>query len=923
MCGISGSYGFGADTEGIARRMNSALAHRGPDGEGLFVDGETGLAHRRLSIIDVAGGAQPMTTADGRYTIVYNGETYNYLPLRAELEELGHTFRTDSDTEVLLEAHAEWGTAAYDRFNGMFAFAIHDAQTGTVTVARDHFGIKPLYYWIDESAESTGGRPQVLFGSEIRALLAAQRFEAAPDDRAVYRYLKFRVQDDDSQTFFRGVRRLMAGEVLEIRPDGTSVTAFTRLQEELREIAERPSRPYSQEVVDEYRERFQESVRLRLQSEVPVGTSLSGGLDSSAVAAVIARHLREQPQDENFSAVGSRQNTFSAVFPNSSNDEEAYVDKLLSDNAGQITAHKIHPQPDAFLEDLRDFVRTQEEPIISTGPYAQYAVMREASQHVTVLLDGQGADEMMAGYNPYFYVYLRQLRRQKRFKELASEIVGSRDILRKLARTKYSGRTSVPIEALLNSGFVSEHSSEKVTSVQDDIKERLLEDTFRSSLPSLLRYEDKNTMRFSIEGRVPFVDKELLKFLFSLDESAIIHDGWNKRILREAMDGILPDMISKRRNKIGFTTPEGEWFRTIAPELMDIFASESFASRPYFDAPSVVALFEDYIANPGNHGTMMFWRLLNVELWMRTFFDDAEGSARALGDRAAADEQAELASAAAAAPVRAARDPEAEEEPKSDYVANPAKELDLVSESDGRTWRRLPLQTALVARGDDVEALARERVETFAASLPADVVPDGSPWYFVISEKIIAITQGRSWFTWEIKPRRSAKVLSRFVTRTPAGIGLGDPTTMELAIREVGLPRVVAASAAGAAGKVIGKRGLFYEVVGANVRAIDGPTPYSAFPSNVSAKLPPKDPDAVSAKISAAIRGADIPAALRDSFVGTVVMDANDIGRNVLGSDVDTPNERLEATFADNPLGQGRQRTPLAILVDLGVASRR
>ncbi|WP_193104211.1 asparagine synthase (glutamine-hydrolyzing) [Brachybacterium sp. FME24] len=918
MCGISGSYGFGADTEGIARRMNSALAHRGPDGEGIFVAGQAGLAHRRLSIIDIAGGAQPMTTQDGRYTIVYNGETYNYLDLRAELQELGHTFRTESDTEVLLEAHAEWGTAAYDRFNGMFAFAIHDAQTDTVTIARDHFGIKPLYYWVDDAQDRAAGAPKVLFGSEIRALLAAGQFEAAPDDRAVYRYLKFRVQDDDSQTFFHGVRRLMAGQVLEIGPDGTEVTSFTRLQEELREIAARPSRPYSEAVVDEYRERFHESVRLRLQSEVPVGTSLSGGLDSSAVAAVIARHLREQPQDESFSAVGSRQNTFSAVFPNSANDEEAYVDKLLEDNAGQITAHKIHPQPDAFLEDLRDFVRTQEEPIISTGPYAQYAVMREASQHVTVLLDGQGADEMMAGYNPYFYVYLRQLRRQKRFKELASEVIGSRDILRKLARTKYSGRTSVPIEALLNSGFVAEHSSEKVTSVQDDIKERLLEDTFRSSLPSLLRYEDKNTMRFSIEGRVPFVDKELLKFLFSLDESAIIHDGWNKRILRESMDGILPDMISKRRNKIGFTTPEGEWFRTIAPELQEIFTSESFASRPYFDAPSVIALFEDYIANPGNHGTMMFWRLLNVELWMRTFFDDTEGSSRALGDQAAADEQEALA-AAAPAPVPEPED----EEPKSDYVANPDKQLDLVSESDAHSWRRLPLQTELVARGDDLESLVRERAERFAASLPADVVPEGSPWYFVISEKIIAIMQGRSWFTWEIKPRTSAKVLSRFVTRTPAGIGLGDPTTMELAIREVGLPRVVAASAAGAAGKVVGKRGLFYEVVGANVRAIDGPTPYSAFPSNVSAKLPPKDPDAVSATISAAIRGADIPAALRDSFVGTVVMDANDIGRNVLGSDVATPDERLEATFADNPLGQGRQRTPLAILVDLGTASHR
>ncbi|ATG52553.1 asparagine synthase (glutamine-hydrolyzing) [Brachybacterium vulturis] len=916
MCGIAGTYGFGADTEDIARRMSGALAHRGPDGEGLFVDDRTGLAHRRLAIIDREHGAQPMTTADGRYTIIYNGEAYNYLDLRAELEGLGHVFRTDSDTEVLLEAHAEWGTDAYDRFNGMFAFAIHDAHTGTVTVARDHFGIKPLYYWSDPDAADG---PRVVFGSEIRSLLAARVFEAAPDDRAVYRYLKFRVQDDDSQTFFAGVHRLMAGEVLEIRADGTEVSSFTRLQDELREIAARPARPYDEQVVDEYRERFQESVRLRLQSEVPVGTSLSGGLDSSAVAAVIARQLREQPEDERYSAVGTRQNTFSAVFPNSSNDEERYVDALLEDYQSQIASHKITPQPAAFLEDVHDFVRTQEEPIISTGPYAQYAVMREASQHVTVLLDGQGADEMMAGYNPYFYVYLRQLRRQKRFKELASEIVGSRDILRKLARTKFSGRTSVPIEALLNSGFVAEHSGEKVSSVQDDLKERLLEDTFRSSLPSLLRYEDKNTMRFSIEGRVPFVDKELLKFLFSLDESAIIHDGWNKRILRESMDGILPDMISKRRNKIGFTTPEGEWFRSIAPQLREIFASPSFAARPYFDAASVLALFDDYIAHPENHGTLMFWRLLNVELWMRTFFDDADGAVRALGGSADADADGAPASAPAAAAA-----PEAETEaPKSDYVANPGKQLDLVSAADGHPWRRLPLQTELVARGDDIESLARQRIERFAADLPADAVPAGAPWYFVISEKIIAISQGRSWFTWEVRPRRSAKVLSRFVSRTPAGIGLGDPTTMELAIREVGLPRVLAASAAGAAGKVVGRRGLFYEVVGANVRAIDGPTPYSAFPSNVSAKLPPKDPDAVSARISAAIRAADIPASLRESFVGTVVMDANDIGRNVLGSDVATPHEHLEATFADNPLGQGRQRTPMAILVDLGIASQR
>jgi asparagine synthase (glutamine-hydrolysing) len=901
MCGISGSFGFGAGTEAIAQQMNAVLAHRGPDGEGLLVQGSAGLAHRRLSIIDRDHGAQPMTTADGRYTIVYNGEVYNYLDLRSELEAEGRTFRTDSDTEVLLEAHAAWGTAAYDRFNGMFAFAVHDAQTDTLTVARDHFGIKPLYYWVDEDAD---GGPRVLFGSEIRALLAAGQFAPEPDDRAVYRYLKFRVQDDDEQTFFAGVRRLLPGQMLTIDADGVRVEAFTRLQDELREIASRPGRAYDESVVDEYRERFQESVRLRLQSEVPVGTSLSGGLDSSAVAAVIARQLREKPQDEDFSAVGSRQNTFSAVFPKSVNDEEKYVDELLGDYSGQITAHKIHPDSASFLEDLRDFVRTQEEPIISTGPYAQYAVMREASQHITVLLDGQGADEMMAGYNPYFYVYLRQLRRQKRYKELASETIGSRDILRKLARTKFSGRTSVPIEALLNSSFVAAHSGEKVSTIQDDLKERLIQDTFRASLPSLLRYEDKNTMRFSLEGRVPFVDKELLKFLFSLDESAIIHDGWNKRILRESMDGILPDMISKRRNKIGFTTPEAEWFRKIAPSLLEIFRSDSFASRPWFDAPSVIALFEDYIEHPENHGTLMFWRLLNIELWMREFFDSAPGRRRA------------VEAPEAAAP--------AEEPAKADHEPNPGKELDLVSDVDGRRWRRLPLQIDLVARGDDLEKLVVERVERFAADIPEGSVPAGAPWSFVISEKIVAITQGRSWYTWEVRPRRSAKILSRFVTRTPAGIGLGDPTTMELAIREAGLPRVVAASAAGAVGKVVGRRGLFYDVVGDNVRAIDGPTPYSAFPSNVSAKLPPKDPDGVSARLSAAIRRADIPESLRSAFVGTVVMDANDIGRNVLGTDVaGTTREALEGTFADNPLGQGRQRTPMAILVDLGPASQR
>lgn len=906
MCGIAGSFGFGSQTTRLAEAMNACIAHRGPDGEGIHVDGEIGLAHRRLSIIDRAHGQQPMSTPDGRFTIAYNGEVYNYLELRKELQAHGRTLSTVSDTEVLLHAYAQWGTDAFDRFNGMFAFAIHDAEQQRLVVARDHFGIKPLYYWHDPE---TG---RVLFASEIKSLLSTEVFPAAPNDRSVYRYLRFRVQDDSEETFFAGIRRLLPGQMLIADADGVRVQSYTRLQQELRELAAQPPRPYTPEVVQEYRERLTEAVRMRLQAEVPVGTSLSGGLDSSAVAALIAQHLRDDPADTGYASVGTRQNTFSAVFPNSRNDEEAYVDALLETYEGQITAHKIHPSSESFLEDLRDFVRTQEEPIISTGPYAQYVVMREASEHVTVLLDGQGADEMMAGYNPYYYVYLNQLRRQKRYGELARELAASRDIVRKLAKVKFSPRTSVPMEALLNSQFVSRFKGERTTVTQDNLKERLLEDTFRSSLPSLLRYEDKNTMRFSLEGRVPFVDKELMKFLFSLGEDAILHDGWNKRVLRDAMDGTLPEMISRRRNKIGFTTPEQEWFRTIKQDLLEIFRSDSFASRPYFDAPTVVALFEDYMQHPDNHGTLMFWRLLNVELWMREYIDGP--APRGVGIAARPKQEG----SPTPAPSTDALSKDAPHEaPKSDYEANPGKELDLISRLDGRSYRRFPLQVPLVSRETDLIATLRAKVEGFVAQLPEDALPAGTPWTFSVSEKIVAITQGRSYFTWEVSPRPSAKLLSRFVTRTPAGIGLGDPTTMELAIREAGLPRVAGAALAGAAGKLLGKRGVFYRVVGSSISAIDGPTPYSAFPSNVSAKLPPKDPDRVAAEISAMIREAAVPAERLADFQGTVIMDANDIGQNVLGSDVPHLARAMEAAFADNPLGQGRQRTPLAVIARL------
>ena len=589
-------------------------------------------------------------------------------------------------------------------------------------------------------------------------------------------------------------------------------------------------------------------------------------------------------------SVGAEQNSFSAVFPGSVNDEERYVDAVLAKVDGPVNCHKIRPNPDEFLEDLADFVRTQEEPTISTGPYAQYKVMQEATKHVTVLLDGQGADEMMAGYLPYYFVYLRQLRKEKQYTKLLREVVSSTDVLSRYGKSVVRGKLGldkpVDIRLMLDKSFAKSHKGETFSPVPDNLRARLVEDIFSNSLPSLLRYEDRNTMRFGLEGRVPFLDFTLLRFLFSLEDEAILNKGWNKNILREAVDGLLPDRIVKRRNKIGFTTPEREWFLRIKNHVHTVFRSDSFGSRPYFDQASVLRAFEEFISGK-NSDTMLFWRMLNVELWLRTFVD-APGT--------------HVDSTTSAV--------------KEYFAANPGKEITISTPSSGEV-RRFPIQTEAFAKGDDFHT----KISGYGAEFAERAAEDAdhaealnSPWFLAVSEKVVAISQGRSYFLWEIKPTYAARKLNKFVVRTPAGIGLGSPETMQLAIQEAGLPRILMASAAGAVGKVVGRKGLFYHLAGPAVRAIDGPTQYSLYPSNVSAKLAPENPEKAARELAERLRAA-LPAQAAATFQGVAIIDANDLGCNILGQATTVAEERIAEMFKDNPLGQGAQRTPLAVVV--------
>jgi asparagine synthase (glutamine-hydrolysing) len=874
MCGIAGFYGFREDE--LIKQISVDMLHRGPDGEGLFIEDKISLLNRRLAIIDVAGGDQPIYNEDKSVVVVYNGEIYNYQELRAELEKAGHSFTTHSDTEVIVHGYEQWGDTCFEKFNGMFGVALYDKKTKKLILARDHFGIKPLYF-------SLLPNKSIIFASEIKPILNSKLVEKKVNERILYRYLNFRIHDDQAETFFEGINRLLPGQIMIVSPDKIEKKQFSHLKKELLEMKEQP---FAEKDIDTFKIKLIEAIKMRLISEVPVGTCLSGGLDSSTVVAVVNKLLDEKTKEAQ--SVGDKQNSFSAVFPNSTNDEEAYIDALLADHK-DIASHKITPKPEEFFTEIEDFVRTQEEPTISTGPYAQFKVMQEAHKFVTVVLDGQGADEMMAGYLPYYFVYLKELMKKNQIGTLISEISSSSDVLSKFFTHKLMRKVGlkkdIPVKSLLNQKFIQSFSSESFSVTPDNLKKRLVEDIFHNSLPSLLRYEDKNAMRFSIEGRVPFLDFNLIRFLFSLSNEAIIKQGWNKNILRQAVKSLLPEKISQRRNKIGFTTPEHEWFLRMKNRIYGMFLTESFANRPYFNQAAVLKAFQLFIEGKTDD-SMLFWRILNVELWLQVFFDEKKVEVK---------------------------------KEKGFFDPNEGKNVEI--KVGDKTFDRYVVKTDLFQKGDDYAKKITSHVTNFFSQLAKNEQLkqkySGKKWLVVVSEKVVAISQGRAFFIWDINPSIWAKVLSNFVTRTPYGIGLGSPWTMQLAINEIGLPRVLFASLVAVVTKPFGVKGIFYNIVGREVASIDGPTEYSLYPSNVSAKLGPVKPHEAAKSIADTVRKT-LTDTKKELFVGAAIIDSNDIGRTLLGNGTNLDSKHIEDIFKDNPMGQANEQTPMVVVYEMG-----
>jgi asparagine synthase (glutamine-hydrolysing) len=638
MCGIAGLIpnGAGRLSPNELRSFLESLHHRGPDDYGwctfarkalqLHREAPEGkescaiLGHRRLAILDLTeAGRQPMATADGRYVIVHNGEIYNFLELRKELEDLGHTFHSHSDTEVLLKGYAQWGAGVLEDVVGMFAFAILDTKARTLFLARDFFGIKPLYF--------THWRDGFAFASEPRPLLNLPGVDRRVNPKRLFEYLRSGLSDYGKETLFDAVHQLPAAHSVTISLDNHSdvrPVCYWRLE------LSRPVELSFADAAERLREIFLDSVRLHLRSDVPVGAALSGGIDSSSIVMAI-RSLNPQQTIH----------TFSYVADDPALNEERWVEIIGA--SSQAVVHKVRSQPEQLVSDLERLVDTQGEPFSSTSIYSQNRVFAEAASNgIKVMLDGQGADELLGGYELYAGARLASLVRQGKwnqalhFWQQASKVPRKNKLWHYLGQFLLSPAAQSGLRSLvgreywpawLNRAWFQERGVSVHTHFynQENLRETLSRTLTETSLPMLLRYEDRNSMAHSIESRVPFLTRELAEFVLSLPEEFIIApDGTSKAVFREAMRGLVPDTILDRKDKIGFETPEKQWLcGDLRHWVEQVLNSEDLVGIKALHASTVKQEWQAVLRGRKRFDNRI-WRWVNLAVWARlngAYFD--------------------------------------------------------------------------------------------------------------------------------------------------------------------------------------------------------------------------------------------------------------------------------------------------------------
>jgi len=631
MCGICGVFCSDrtqhANREALAA-MNRQIVHRGPDDDGFFVEDNIGLAMRRLSIIDVQAGHQPLSNELGSIWIVFNGEIYNHQDLRKDLEMRGHRYRTHSDTESIVHLYEEYGTKCVEHLRGMFAFAIWDRPRKTLFIARDRLGIKPLYYRYD-------GRT-LLFGSEIKTILAYPGVHPEFDSSTLAEYLAFGYLSGE-QTMYAGIRKLMPGHTLSVDESGE---LQIRQYWDLTINADDGSRPAAS-YVSQYREQLEQCVASHLMSDVPLGVFLSGGLDSSAIAALTTK-IRKEPIE-----------TFSVGYGEEAFSELPYARSVAEHLRSKH--HEVHLSRDEFFQTLPRLIWHEDEPVVWPSSVSLYFVARLARERVTVVLTGEGSDETLGGYTRYAWTLLNtrmdrvyrtmtpgSLRRMLRERLVGSRLSGA--LKRKLEHT-FLGRDGASWPSFYFDNFYSAFSAaeqerlltpEAAAAANDayaasmyhwekssgDLLHRLLYTDIKTYLVELLMKQDQMSMAASVESRVPFLDHGLVEFTARIPSKHSIDGMAGKSILKAAVKDLLPSSIVYRK-KMGFPTPWAYWLEgTTMDHIQEQLTEPRTLERGLFRPEAINRIIAEHRAGHRDHGNRI-WRLLNLELWFRVCLEQA------------------------------------------------------------------------------------------------------------------------------------------------------------------------------------------------------------------------------------------------------------------------------------------------------------
>jgi asparagine synthase (glutamine-hydrolysing) len=628
MCGIAGIVlkdRHAAVDPAVLDRMTDVLVHRGPDDRGTTIAGNVGLGNRRLSIIDIEGGHQPLSTSDGELWITFNGELYNYVELREDLVARGYRLRTQSDTEVVLNLYACYGLEMFGRMNGMFAFAIHDCRAGRVLLARDRFGEKPLYVYEDGE--------RLLFASEIKAFLEAG-VKAEPDPEALHEYLTFQYCLGE-RTLFHGVRKLRPASYLLLDDTGRELDRREYWSLAFEEDHERAE----DEFVEELRSLIEDAIRIRLRSDVPVGTYLSGGFDSSVVSSVAA------------TLMGGGLPAFTGWFAEGRGyDEREYAAAVAAQTGGEH--HLVECTAEDFAGSLRDMIWHLDEPAAGPGVFPQLVVSRAARERVTVVLGGQGGDELFGGYARYLMLYLEESIKGSIFgtQDPARHIVTLDRVLPHLAvlrqyvpalerfwsqglfepvdRRYFSlVARSAHLEDVLEPAFLGSRDPERLYgafAAQFDelpatspLFNRMTAYDARTMLQSLLHVEDRMSMAVSLESRLPYLDHRIAELMFRMPAAYKYRDGEGKAALRAAAGSLVPAVVRERTDKMGFPVPFVEWARGELRGLVSETLLGEAAKRRGIYRPEGVERLIDGEQPFGRE----LWGLLCLETWFQTFID--------------------------------------------------------------------------------------------------------------------------------------------------------------------------------------------------------------------------------------------------------------------------------------------------------------